>query len=128
MSEYVPAPAAAAAPPATLRAARYLQPASDKPTRAVTPQDVERLSRLHEGGEAAHVVLHFSEHKGNTVLHVVQNDPDYVRRLALTAQRPQVRAAARELLVAILASEQAAQHRRPKKRKVRADGRRDAHG
>jgi hypothetical protein len=123
--EGVPAPAIAAAPPppSPLRAARYLQPASAKATRAVTRQDVERLSRLHEAGEAAHLVLHFGEHKGNTLLQVARNDPDYVRRLAMTAQRPQVRAAARELVVAIEASEQAAQRRRAKTRRVRADGR-----
>jgi hypothetical protein len=70
-------------------------------------------------------VLHFGEHKGNTLLQVARNDPDYVRRLALTAQRPQVRAAARELAVAIEASEQAAQHGLAKTRRVRADGRSD---
>jgi hypothetical protein len=124
-SEDVPPPATAATPPppSTLRAARYLQPSSAKATRAATRQDVERLSRLHEAGEAAHLVLHFGEHKGNTLLQVARNDPDYVRRLALTAQRPQVRAAARELVVAIEASEQAVQRGRAKTRKVRADGR-----
>jgi hypothetical protein len=124
-SEDAPAPAIAAAPPppSTLRAARYLQPASAKTSRAVTWQDVERLSRLHEAGEAAHLVLHFGEHKGNTLLQVARNDPDYVRRLALNAQRPKVRAAARQLVVAIEASEQAAQRGRMKTRKVRADGR-----
>jgi hypothetical protein len=122
-SEDAPAPAPAAAPPSTLRAARYLQPASTKPTRAMTRQDVDRLSRLHEAGEAAHLVLHFGEHKGNTLLQVARSDPDYVRRLALTAQRPQVRAAARELVVAIEASEPVAQRGRSKTRKVRADGR-----
>ena len=92
-------------------------------TRTATRQEVERLSRLQEAGEAAHLVLHFGEHKGNTLLQVARSDPDYVRRLALTAQRPQVRAAARELVVAIEASEQAAQRGRSKTRKVRADGR-----
>jgi hypothetical protein len=124
-SQDAPAPATAAAPPppSTLRAARYLQPASAKATRATTRQDVERISRLHEAGEVAHLVLRFGEHKGNTLLQVALNDPDYVRRLALTAQRPQVRAAARELVVAIEASEQAAQRSRSRTRKVRADGR-----
>jgi hypothetical protein len=124
-SEDAPALGTAAAPPrpSNLRAARYLQPASAKATRAVTRQDVDRLSRLHEAGEAAHLVLHFGEHKGNTLLQVARNDPDYIRRLALSAQRPQVRAAARELAMAIEASEQTAQRGRPKTRKVRADGR-----
>jgi len=122
-SEEVPAPGSAAAPSSTLRAARYPQPASAKATRSVTRQDVERLTRLHEAGEAAHLMLHLGEHKGNTLLQVAQNDPDYVRRLALTAQRPQVRAAARELVVTIEASEQSAQSGRSKTRKVHADGR-----
>jgi hypothetical protein len=124
-SEEVQSPATAGAPPppSALRAARYLQPASAKVTRTATRQDVERLLRLHEAGEAAHLVLHFGEHKGSTLLQVARNNPDYVRRLALTAQRPQVRAAARELVVAIEASEQVAQRGRSKTRKVRADGR-----
>jgi hypothetical protein len=66
---------------------------------------------------------HFGEHKGNTLLQVARTDPDYVRRLALSAQRPQVRAAARELVVALEASEQAVQRSRARTRKVRADGR-----
>jgi hypothetical protein len=124
-SEEVRSPATAAAPPrpSALRAARYLQPASAKVMRTATRQDVDRLSRLHEAGEAAHLVLHFGEHKGSTLLQVARNDPDYVRQLALTAQRPQVRAAARELVLAIEANEQAAQRGRPKTRRVRADGR-----
>jgi hypothetical protein len=68
-------------------------------------------------------LCHNGEHKGNTLLQVARSDPDYVRRLALTAQRPQVRAAARELVVAIEANEQAAQRGRAKTRRVRADGR-----
>jgi hypothetical protein len=123
MCEEATAPARAAAPPSTLRAARYLQAVSARAPRAVSRQDVDRLSRLHEVGEAAHLVLHFGEHKGTTLLQVARNDPDYVRRLALTAQRPQVRAAARELVVAIEASEQAAQRGRAKTRRARADGR-----
>jgi hypothetical protein len=122
-SQEVPAPATAGQVSSALRAARYLRAASAKAARAVTRQDVECLTRLHEAGDAAHLVLRFGEHKGNTLLQVARTDPDYVRRLALTAQRPQVRAAACEVVVALEASEQAVQRGRSKARKVRADGR-----
>jgi hypothetical protein len=71
-----------------------MQPLPAKPARTVTWQDVDRVTRLYETGDAAHLVLQFGEHKGATLFQVAQIDPDYVRRLALTAQRPQVRAAA----------------------------------
>jgi hypothetical protein len=85
-----PAPAqATTGVSSSLRAARYLQAASTKAARVVSRQDVERLTRLHEAGDAAHLVLGFGEHKGSTLLHVARTDPDYVRRLALSAQCPQ---------------------------------------
>jgi hypothetical protein len=68
-------------------------------------------------------LCHNGEYKGATLVQVAEMDPDYVRGLALTAQRLQVRAAARQLVVALEASEQAAQRSRSKARKVRADGR-----
>jgi hypothetical protein len=40
----------------TLRAARYLQPPGAKPARPVTRQDVDRVTRLYETGDAAHLV------------------------------------------------------------------------
>jgi hypothetical protein len=55
------------------------------------------------------------------LLQVARTDPDYVRRLALTAQRPQVRAVAREVVVALEVSEQPVPRGRSKARKVRAD-------
>lgn len=84
-----------------LRGARYMQPPAAKPARAVTRQDVDRVTRLYETGDAAHLVLQFGEYKGATLFQVAQTDPDYVRRLALTAQRPQVRAAAQQVVVAL---------------------------
>jgi hypothetical protein len=83
------------------RAARYMQPTSAKPVRAVTRHDVDRVTRLYETGEVAHLVLNFGEYRGATLLQVAQTDPEYVRQLALTAQRPQVRAAARQLVIAL---------------------------
>ena len=105
------------------RAARYLQAPSAKPARAVTRHDVDRVTRLYETGEVAHVVLNFGEYKGASLLQVAQTDPEYVRRLALTAQRPQVRAAARQLVIAL---EEVAAHKprttRPATRRARAAG------
>jgi len=69
------------------------------------------------------LVLQFGEYSGATLVQVGEMDPDYVRGLALTAQRPLVRAAARQLVVALEASEQTAQRSRSKARKVRADRR-----
>jgi hypothetical protein len=111
-----PAPAATHVS-SSLRAARYLQAAAGKAPHAVTRQDVERLTRLHEAGDAAHLVLNFGEHTGNTLLEVARTDPDYVRRLALTAQRPQVRAAAREMVVALETIEQGVQRASSRTRK-----------
>ena len=83
------------------RGARYMQPPPAKLVRRVTREDVDRLTRLYETGDAAHLVLQFGDYRGQTLLHVAQTDPDYVRRLALTAQRPEVRAAARQVVAAL---------------------------
>jgi len=119
-----PAAAAQATEPAfASRGTRYFQPRAPRAAKPVTRQDVDRVTRLYEAGDAAHLVLQFGEYKGVSMVQVAEMDPDYVRGLALTAQRPQVRAAARQLVVALEASEQAAQRSRPKARRVRADGR-----
>ena len=118
-----PEPVQLAPASSALRAARYLQPPPARPARPVTRWDVDRVTRLYEAGDAAHLVLQFGEYKGATLLQVAEMDPEYVRRLALTAQRPQVRAAARQLVVALEASEQAARSGRSRTRRVRADGR-----
>ena len=83
------------------RGARYMQPPSAKPVRPVTREDLDRLTRLYETGDAVHLVLHFGDYRGQTLLHVARTDPDYVRRLALTAQCPEVRAAARQVVAAL---------------------------
>jgi DNA polymerase III alpha subunit len=58
-----------------------------------------------------------------TLFQVAQSDPDYLRSLALTAQRPQVRAAALQLVRALEASQQAPRRRRtPKTNSRRHDG------
>lgn len=89
------------------RAARYMQPPAVKPARPVNRLDVDRVTRLYEAGDAAHLVVNFGEYRGATLLQVAQMDPDYVQQLALRAQRPEVRAAARQLVIAL---EQVAAH------------------
>ena len=83
------------------RGARYMLPPPAKPVRPVTREDLDRLTRLYETGDTAHLVLQFGEYRGQTLLQVARTDPDYVRRLALTAQRPEVRAAARQVVTAL---------------------------
>ena len=51
-------------------------------------------------------MLQFGEYRGVTQFQVAQSDPDYLRSLALTAQRPQVRAAAVQRVRALEASQQ----------------------
>jgi hypothetical protein len=53
------------------------------------------------------LVLLFGEYRGVTLFQVAQSDPDYLRSLALTVQRPQVRVGAMQLVRALEASQQA---------------------
>ena len=73
----------------------------------MTNQELYRLSRLRDVGDVAQLVLQFGEYRGATLFQVAQSDPEYLRSLALTAQRPQVRAAAMQLVRALEASQQA---------------------
>jgi hypothetical protein len=52
-------------------------------------------------GDAAHLILNFGQYRGDTLMRIAQTDPDYVHQLALTAQRPEVRAAARQMVIAL---------------------------
>ena len=105
------------------RAARYLQPSPSTVVRPVSRQDVERVTRLYETWDAAHVVLNFGQYRGAALVQVAQTDPDYVHQLALTAQRPEVRAAARQMVIAL---EEVAAHKarpaRPTGRRARSTG------
>jgi hypothetical protein len=94
------------------RAGRYLNRRASTPARQVTNQDLYRLSRLRDVGDVAQLVLQFGEYRGATMFQVAQSDPDYLRSLALTAQRPQVRAAAMQLVRALEASEPSSVRRR----------------
>jgi hypothetical protein len=91
---------------ANSRAGRYLNRPASTPAKQVTSQDLYRLSRLRDVGDVAQLVLQFGEYRGATLFQVAQSDPDYLRSLALTAQRPQVRAAAMQLVRALAASQQ----------------------
>jgi len=81
----------------------------------VTNQELYRLSRLRDVGDVAQLVLQFGEYRGATLFQVAHTDPDYLRSLALTAQRPQVRAAAMQLVRALEASQRAPGRRRGSK-------------
>ena len=105
------------------RAGRYLNGPASAPARQVTNQELYRLSRLRDVGDVAQLVLQFGEYRGATLFQVAQSDPDYLRSLALTAQRPQVRAAAMQLVRVLEASQQAPVRRRtPKTNSRRHDG------
>ncbi len=100
------------------RAARYMQAPAPTPIRPVSRQEVDLLARLYERGDAAHLVLNFGQYRGAPLAQVARMDPEYVHQLALTAQRPEVRAAARQMVIAL---EEVAAH---KVRPVRRAGRR----
>ena len=87
------------------RVSRYLKGRPVAVAKQVTNQDLHRISRLCDVGDAAHLVLNFGEYRGTTLFQVAQIDPDYIRSLALTARRPEVRAAAIQLVRALEASE-----------------------
>ena len=57
-------------------------------------------------------LCHNGVYRGTTLFQVAQIDPDYIRSLALTAQRPQVRAAAIQIVRALDASERPVGRRR----------------
>jgi hypothetical protein len=60
-------------------------------------------------------LCHNGEYRGATLFQIAQADPDYLRSLALNAQRPQVRAAAMQLVRALEASEPSPGRRRSTK-------------
>ena len=70
------------------RAARYSQPSPSTAVRPVSRQNVDRVTRLYETGDAAHLVLSFGQYRGATLVQVAQTDPEYVHQLALTRSAP----------------------------------------
>jgi hypothetical protein len=97
------------------RVSRYLKGRPVAVAKQVSNQELHRISRLCDVGDAAHLVLNFGEYRGTTLFQVAQIDPDYIRSLALTAQRPQVRAAAIQIVRALEASERSVGRRRSPK-------------
>jgi hypothetical protein len=97
------------------RVSRYLKGRPVAVAKQVSNQELHRLSRLCDVGDVAHLVLNFGEYRGSTLFQVAQIDPDYIRSLALTAQRPQVRAAAIQIVRALEASERPVGRRRSPK-------------
>jgi hypothetical protein len=104
---------------ANSRAGGYLNRPTSAPAKQVTNQELYRLSGLRDVGDVAQLVLQFGEYRGATMFQVAQSDPVYLRSLALTAQQPQVRAAATKLVRALEASEQSSV-RRHSTRKARS--------
>jgi hypothetical protein len=80
------------------RASRYFQTHPARPARIVSLHELSILRRLADAGDAARLILQFGPHRGETLGQVAQADPAYVRELALKAQRPNVRAAALQLV------------------------------
>ena len=78
----------------------------------MSPEALDVLRRVQAVGEVANLIVTFGPHAGETLGQVAQSDPDYVRRLALSAQRPAVRAAAAQVVSAL--GEPAAPPRRPR--------------
>ena len=97
------------------RVSRYLKGRPVASAKQVTSAELNRISRLCDVGDAARLVVQFGEYRGLTLFQVAQADPDYIRSLALTAQRPQVRAAAIQVVRALEASERPANRRRSTK-------------
>jgi hypothetical protein len=73
----------------------YKAPAPQAP---VSLEQVETLRAIQDAGDTARLVLAFGPHAGETLGQVAQADPSYLRTLALSARRPDVRAAARHIV------------------------------
>ena len=80
---------------------RYYKSAQPTPAPRISLEGLDTLKRIQSAGEVAQLILVFGPHAGETLGQVAQSDPDYVRRLALTAQRPDVRAAAAQVASAL---------------------------
>jgi hypothetical protein len=93
------------------RGERYYQSPQQTPVHRISCEGLDVLKRI-QSAETAQLILVFGPHAGETLGQVAQTDPDYVRRLALTAQRPDVRAAAAQVASAL--GEPAAPPRRPR--------------
>jgi hypothetical protein len=89
---------------ASMRGERYYYarpPTEAPPTRQVSLEGLDILRRIQAVGDLAQLLLTFGPHAGETLGQVARADPDYLRRLATSAQRPDVRAAAARLMQAL---------------------------
>jgi hypothetical protein len=91
------------------RVARYYQSHPSPDTPSIKPEDLELMRRLQEMRETGGLILQFGPYKGTTLAQVTVRHPEYIRQLMLSAQRPEVRAAAGRLVAALDA---AAEHKR----------------
>src|SRR5437762_1001994 len=66
--------------------------------RRISPERLDVLRRIQAAGDIAHLIVTFGPHAGETLGQVARSDPDYLRQLATTAQRPDVRSAAARLV------------------------------
>jgi hypothetical protein len=96
------------------RGARYYQSRPSPAARSIAPEELELLRRLQEMRESSDLILQFGPHKGSTLAQVAMSNPEYIRQLMRSAQRPEVRAAAGRVVQALDA---AAEHK-PKTRGV----------
>ena len=79
------------------RSAAPQRPAPD----TVSLQQLNVLRAIQSVGDPGHLVLTFGPHAGETLGQIAQNDLEYLRQLARTAQRADVRAAAARLMAAM---------------------------
>jgi hypothetical protein len=102
-----PAPPLRVAGGAPMRSDRYYQlskPLQRTPAQSISLEGLHVLRCIQAAGDVAHLVLTFGPHAGEPLGQVAQSDPDYLRNLAQTAQRPDVRAAAARLVDALPSS------------------------
>jgi hypothetical protein len=88
----------------SMRGERYYhaRPATEAASsRQVSLEGLDTLRRIQAVGELAQLLLTFGPHAGETLGQVALTDPDYLRRLATSAQRPDVRAAAARVMQAL---------------------------
>ena len=91
------------------RGARYYQPRPSPVAKSFAPEELELMRRLQELRGSSDLILQFGPYKGSTLAQVALSNPEYIRQLMRSAQRPEVRAAAGRLVQALDA---AAEHKK----------------
>jgi len=101
-----------------MRSDRYYQSPKrpePPPARPISREGLDVLRGIQAAGEVAQLLITFGPHAGETLGQVAQRDPDYLRRLATGAQRPDSRAAAARLVAALPSASPAHGWRTPQK-------------